>query len=309
MVRDLIADLVSVLVLRIPEWTAEAGLTLGIASPLVIAQVSALTAKWSLKISQLIYDLLGSLRRLLAYVRQIDEYTAALKARPRGIHHYNPSDPPGARTRDQDGDGRADALDPDADGNGILDDLNGDGRPDIPPLRSGATPQNPTTLDSYFLGENIAANTDEIFGIPSNGVLYLMPDERETFRIFVRDGKVYSADDGSLFDTVTGLTARPDGKAIFVMDDQGNFYASTKLKPGSFHHSTFFAGQPVSGAGEIVIEDGQIISMNSHSGHYKPSVETEGQVLDQLEAQGIEAHVAWPAQPDLVRNEPLPAHR
>jgi hypothetical protein len=88
----------------------ELGFTLGIASPWVIAQVSALAAKWSLKISQLLYDLLDSLRRLLAYVRQVDEYTAAFKARPRGTHQYNPGDPHTAYVRDRDGDGRPDRL-------------------------------------------------------------------------------------------------------------------------------------------------------------------------------------------------------
>ena len=286
MVRDLIADLVSVLILRIPEWTAEAGFTLGIASPWVIAQVSALTAKWSMKISQLLYDLLDSLRKLLAFVRQVDEYTTALKTRPRHAP-YNPADPHGTHTRDLDSDGRPDKLDPDADGNGILDDLNGDGLPDIPPPRSGGTPQSPTTLDPDFLGENIAANTDEIFGVPTNGVQYLTPEELEAFRIFIKDGKVYRASNGSLFDTTADLT-NPDGKAIFVMDDQGNFYASTEQRVGTFHHSSFFAGGPVSGAGEIAIKDGQIIAMNSHSGHYKPSDELERQVLDQLETQGID---------------------
>ncbi len=91
-VRDLIADLVSILVMRIPQWTAEMGLTLGIATPWVVAQVSALAAKWSLKISTLLYDLIDSLRRLFNLVRQVDEFTAALNARPRGTHHYYPGD-------------------------------------------------------------------------------------------------------------------------------------------------------------------------------------------------------------------------
>jgi hypothetical protein len=285
-IRDLIADLASVLILRIPEWTAEAGLTLGLASPLVIAQVSALAAKWSLKISQLLYDLLDSLRRLLAFVRQVDDYTAALKTRPRGTH-YNPADPHSTHVRDLDGDERPNGIDPDADGNGIVDDLDGDGLPDIPPLRSGGPPQSTTTIDPDFLGENIAENTDDIFGIPTNGVQYLTREQRETFRVFVRDGRIYSALDGELIDTTTDLT-NPDRKAIFVMDDQGNFYLSPEQRVGIFHHSSFFSGGSVSGAGEIAIKDGQIIAVNRHSGHYKPSDELERQVLDQLEAQGID---------------------
>ncbi|MEU8333772.1 WXG100 family type VII secretion target [Micromonospora sp. NPDC048839] len=54
LVRDLIADFVSVLAVRLPLWLAEAGATLGIATPLVISQVSSLVAKWAARISRLI---------------------------------------------------------------------------------------------------------------------------------------------------------------------------------------------------------------------------------------------------------------
>ena len=40
-VRDLIADFVATLAARLPAWLAEAGVTLGIATPWVVAQVSA----------------------------------------------------------------------------------------------------------------------------------------------------------------------------------------------------------------------------------------------------------------------------
>lgn len=46
MVRDLIADFVSVLAMRLWEWLAEEGLTLGLGTLWLIAQVTTLAAKW-----------------------------------------------------------------------------------------------------------------------------------------------------------------------------------------------------------------------------------------------------------------------
>jgi hypothetical protein len=45
-VRDLMAQFVGTLAARLPQWLAEEGLTLGIATPAVIGQVAALVAKW-----------------------------------------------------------------------------------------------------------------------------------------------------------------------------------------------------------------------------------------------------------------------
>jgi hypothetical protein len=63
-VRDLIAQFVGTLAARLPQWLAEAGLTLGIATPVVIGQVAALVAKWVDKIQHFVRALLSSLRRL-----------------------------------------------------------------------------------------------------------------------------------------------------------------------------------------------------------------------------------------------------
>jgi hypothetical protein len=63
-VRDLIAQFVATLAARLPQWLAEAGLTLGLATPVVIGQVAALVAKWVNKIQHFVRALLSSLRRL-----------------------------------------------------------------------------------------------------------------------------------------------------------------------------------------------------------------------------------------------------
>lgn len=73
LVRDLIGELVSILVARIPLWSIEAVGTLGIATPYVEAQVTALVAKWGARITRLLKALATSLRNLMPAVRKLDE--------------------------------------------------------------------------------------------------------------------------------------------------------------------------------------------------------------------------------------------
>ena len=74
-VRDLIAQFVATLAARLPQWLAEEGLTLGLATPVVVGQVAALVAKWANKIQRFVRALLNSLRRLSG---KLDELTGVL---------------------------------------------------------------------------------------------------------------------------------------------------------------------------------------------------------------------------------------
>lgn len=82
LVRDLIAEFVAVLSVRIWEWLAEEGLTLGLATPWLVTQVTTLAATWISRIAHLLDGLIGSLRRLtpmtLQLERTIDEIQALL---------------------------------------------------------------------------------------------------------------------------------------------------------------------------------------------------------------------------------------
>ncbi|MET7959029.1 WXG100 family type VII secretion target [Micromonospora zamorensis] len=84
LVRDLIAEFVSVLAVRLWEWLAEAGLTLGLATPWVITQVTALAGKWIARITRLLDGLIESLRRLAPILRRLEQLIADLKALVRG---------------------------------------------------------------------------------------------------------------------------------------------------------------------------------------------------------------------------------
>ncbi|MEV4276891.1 WXG100 family type VII secretion target [Actinoplanes xinjiangensis] len=63
-VRDLIAQFVATLAVRLPQWLAEAGVTLGLATPVAAAQVATLVAEWVNRIQHFIRALFSSLRRL-----------------------------------------------------------------------------------------------------------------------------------------------------------------------------------------------------------------------------------------------------
>ncbi|WP_327025749.1 WXG100 family type VII secretion target [Micromonospora sp. NBC_01739] len=72
MVRDLIADFVSVLAVRLPLWLAETGVTLGAATPLVVSQVGSLVAKWAARIGRLVSALINSLRHLVPLLGRLE---------------------------------------------------------------------------------------------------------------------------------------------------------------------------------------------------------------------------------------------
>ena len=82
------------------------------------------------------------------------------------------------------------------------------------------------------------------------GVTYLDDAGRELYRITIHDGLVYDSR-GQLFDTSNGVSAfgpGNEGRAIFVMDEHGNLYASTYQEFQIFHHSSLLAGGEVADA-------------------------------------------------------------
>jgi hypothetical protein len=60
---------------------------------------------------------------------------------------------------------------------------------------------------------------------------------------------------GAPFDTSDASTVfSAEGRAIFVMDENGDFYASKSQQVGRFHHSSLAGGEPVAAAGEMKVE-------------------------------------------------------
>jgi uncharacterized protein YukE len=71
MIRDVIAQVVSTLLIRLPMWLAAEGVTLGTATPFIVAQVSALCANAMSKITQFVRALITSGRNLMAQLARL----------------------------------------------------------------------------------------------------------------------------------------------------------------------------------------------------------------------------------------------
>lgn len=124
---------------------------------------------------------------------------------------------------------------------------------------------------------------------PGFRVEYLDAEERERFRIFVHRGLLYSVT-GRPFDTshAASYWGSAERRGIFVMDEYGNLYASSKHEVGRFHHSSFLAGGPVAGAGELAVTIGRLLFLSDRSGHYMPDREHLEQVIARLRKGGVD---------------------
>ena len=139
-----------------------------------------------------------------------------------------------------------------------------------------------TKIKPQYRGEDVEGN--RVWGTP---VQYLSKSERQVYRITFQGGKIYDAS-GALFDTTDASTVfSGEGKAIFVMDENGDFYASKFQQVGRFHHSSLAGGEPVAAAGEMKVEHGVLILLSNKSGHYRPGRTFTEQALDSLSRKGI----------------------
>lgn len=111
-------------------------------------------------------------------------------------------------------------------------------------------------------------------------VHYMSPAEREAIRVVIKDGRVH--------DNQGALYQAPSNKLMYVMDQSGNFYFFNQKGHGELRHSSFFAGGPVAGAGEILVKDSLITQINRDSGHYDPQPKHLKNVMGELESDGVD---------------------
>jgi hypothetical protein len=76
------------------------------------------------------------------------------------------------------------------------------------------------------------------------------------------------------------------GQVIWVLGQDGEFYSHI-CKIGRIHHSSFMGGGDIDAAGDWVVVDGKLKSINGQSGHYKPGMGPFEKALAKLKSKNV----------------------
>ncbi len=156
-----------------------------------------------------------------------------------------------------------------------------DTRKEASPVPADALYRRTASMYQQYVGEERGRRF-------STNVQYLSEAERRPYLVRIENGLVLDAS-GRPVDTRGAMpwVAGSGGRAIFVMDHQGQIYLSNDYRMGQFHHSSFLAGESVAAAGEMSIEEGVVRVVSDRSGHYKPGWNQVNQIKDRLARGGV----------------------
>ncbi len=123
---------------------------------------------------------------------------------------------------------------------------------------------------------------------------YFTPEERAKHRLMIRNGEFYH--EGEKFDSSNLVAHGEEGYAAFTVNANGeiSFFKHLCGKPDEdqegeiLFHSSMNAGSPVIAAGEFRIENGQLKEINTHSGHYRPSLFNVYRLLNHFQDKGVD---------------------
>merc|ERR1712166_704014 len=152
-------------------------------------------------------------------------------------------------------------------------------------------------------GKDGASCTREF--LESQSVKYCTDEERAEFLVEIKDGILTYKNQGGVPVQGTGKNMTPDGKnsmMIYVMSPKHQLYVGEK-SVGRFHHSSFLAGASTSAAGSMVVDQqGKLLELTPHSGHYRPSAEDFDRCIEALSGQGIDMTDVKKAKPNAPKN-------
>lgn len=121
-------------------------------------------------------------------------------------------------------------------------------------------------------------------------ITYYDARQRAALEVRVKDDKLHNSQ-GLLVDTADADVGQMGKAAIFVMSPDGTILLSNSHKTELLHTSSLLAGHPVSGAGEIIVNNGVIEKITTCSAHYWPDLNLNRQVVESLRSQGYTGHI------------------
>ncbi len=159
------------------------------------------------------------------------------------------------------------------------------------------------------------------------GVKYCTEQERASYAINIQAGVLQDAS-GTPYDTSSRETHfSGHGWAIFVLGFDNTLYSNTHIV-NIFHHSSFFAGDPVQCGGELCCIGGKLRYLTNKTGHYKSGKFEFYRLLSFLKYQEVDlanvlvapdirtkeeffrgtdvfnAHGGFPSTPPLLKSKP-----
>lgn len=125
-----------------------------------------------------------------------------------------------------------------------------------------------------------------------HSISYLTTKERGEYRLEISDGKL--CQEGLPFDSSEMIAHGKPGYVAFTLNANGElsvFKHNNHIKDEQnriLAHSSMNSGAPVIAAGEMEIRQGQVVSINTYSGHYQPSVYSLSRFVKFLNAKRVD---------------------
>lgn len=146
-------------------------------------------------------------------------------------------------------------------------------------ILSSSTPQlsRRKTTES-MLGLEEIPMTDEYDKKSDQKVVhYLTPEEREQYRLRIKDGELCDAQGKPL----KPAAGKKTETYIYVVNKHREFFGCPGKNDKGISHSSFLEGERVAGAGQLRVTQNKYVFDNS-SGHYKPPKKILDQTLEIL---------------------------
>lgn len=112
-------------------------------------------------------------------------------------------------------------------------------------------------------------------------------EKRDKYRVILSRGRFQS--EGASFSTAKYYAHMKAGYGAFTLNAEGELSVFTHYgQKGDPFHSSMNAGSPVMAAGELKIDNGKLIAINTYSGHYRPHLLQLYHVLEYFADSGID---------------------
>jgi hypothetical protein len=152
-----------------------------------------------------------------------------------------------------------------------------------PDEQAGAPPQTP----GYPMNPMPSPQTRQYpLTIPLHSDTPLSEGRQAELELHVRD-------DGFVYQNNRRFSTGEWDETRYVMNGEGRIFADRPQRDpmvdwSPMNHSSFLRGEPAAAAGGLTAHGGVIATVDNLSGHYAPRPEHMQQMLDELEARGID---------------------